>query len=637
MPTADVMDMVRKNMLIRRAATGDLASLKSLHQYIERKRDSDSEICGHLIHLLDPTDIPSDGDVDSFEEAFRDKMERVALALNIFFSVFNSTSAEDASSKQTLATLFGEHLAEIFQWVLLFSTQGVHLPTCALIIIMLQSLDESLLLRIMTLRRLLELVLSIWIRKNRLGGRYIVATTHRICPILDMVQGLVSHEPRKAAFLQLLEDEPRRVREIAHAIRVRILELGESYTEGDIGRHFALEQILEILAISGVVLSRYDRWLAFLVPKDSPNFLGVVVEVLVTISRGAVEESYLATLVRTIRRVCTLALRAGSNACPPLKKLLTILDGGILTLITRCLLHLPPTNPAHVFAADIFQEIAAYGIFHEVARFFAAGPGVWVAPADLRRANQLSARDINQECWEVVRTFVVQIIQKYNRNMDHILTTNICDGLGHTHHRWQEAAGSDVRQCSRCHSVVYCSQQCQRNDWGQYHRYECSTQLAQYSLRRLSGWISPVNRAWCLFLVEGIVNAHMSSFDEKRLIKGITAPLHSCILVIEGLSLPTRISVTKVSDYMRRNKDLPDTSLAKRIDAYLAQFLQYPGTIWLVEALFPYGGATIHYLIRMTRDEDGCLHAVSAVTRVCDCANRRTEYCVHDGHYKPGF
>ncbi|RXW13471.1 hypothetical protein EST38_g12382 [Candolleomyces aberdarensis] len=602
--------MVHKHMLIRRAVTGDPTYLKSLHVHIKKNRDSDIDTCFSLIHLLDPTVIPSTGTFDSFEKAFKDRMERVNLTLNIFFSVFDSIPAEDVSSKQALTTFFGKHLNDIFRWVMLFHSEGMFLPTCALTIIMLQSLDQNLLPRIMTSCRLLELILLIWMRKDRFG-RYMVAATHRICPILDMVQGFVIHEPRKALFLQLHEDKPRKMREIAHVVRVRILELKQRYLEGEIQRKFALEQIIKILEVSSVILSRYNRWLAFLVPKDSPNFLCVVVEVLGTISQAATEESYLAALARALRYVCRLVLRAGLNMCPLLMKLLTVLDRGLLTLIIQCLLYLPPANTSRMCAADLFQEISAYAIFSEITRFFSKD-GILAAPADLRRIKEVPVGD--QECWTVVRVFVAQAVQTFNRRKGQILTTKECDGLGHTHH--QEVADSDVRQCSRCHSVIYCSPECQRQDWEQLHHHECPTQSSNYTLHRFEGWISPVNRAWCLVTVEGIVNAHMSTFDMVRLKKGITAPLQPCILVINGLTLPTQANVTQIPSYRKRNHDLPDASLSKRIDAYLSQFLQMQGTIWLVEVLFPYGGATIHYLIRLTKDEDGCLHAISAIPRI---------------------
>ena len=42
------------------------------------------------------------------------------------------------------------------------------------------------------------------------------------------------------------------------------------------------------------------------------------------------------------------------------------------------------------------------------------------------------------------------------------------------------------KKCSRCHSVVYCSSECQREDWNAFHRRECS-HLAKSRRRKSFG------------------------------------------------------------------------------------------------------------------------------------------------------
>ncbi|KAJ3531607.1 hypothetical protein NMY22_g8087 [Coprinellus aureogranulatus] len=62
----------------------------------------------------------------------------------------------------------------------------------------------------------------------------------------------------------------------------------------------------------------------------------------------------------------------------------------------------------------------------------------------------------------------------------------ICDNLDHknTARPMIPCSGRQSKRpqtCSKCHSVVYCSRECQKRDWEQLHRYECSKAHLEYT------------------------------------------------------------------------------------------------------------------------------------------------------------
>ncbi|TEB21964.1 hypothetical protein FA13DRAFT_1526508 [Coprinellus micaceus] len=59
---------------------------------------------------------------------------------------------------------------------------------------------------------------------------------------------------------------------------------------------------------------------------------------------------------------------------------------------------------------------------------------------------------------------------------------SLCDNMKHKDRVVVSEKTSDLpeRSCSRCHSVVYCSVECQSEDWQTFHRAECSHMRKQY-------------------------------------------------------------------------------------------------------------------------------------------------------------
>jgi hypothetical protein len=115
-------------------------------------------------------------------------------------------------------------------------------------------------------------------------------------------------------------------------------------------------------------------------------------------------------------------------------------------------------------------------------------------------------------------------------------------------------------------------------------------------------------------MVEDLCSSDTLRIDEIHQARCFMQPVNSLVHFIDCTSVPAAFDLMPVMKYIRRQHGAP-AHLTERINAYLSQALRTPN-ICLAEALFPYGGATVHFLIRMTKGHNGQYYAVGSITWV---------------------
>jgi splicing suppressor protein 51 len=60
---------------------------------------------------------------------------------------------------------------------------------------------------------------------------------------------------------------------------------------------------------------------------------------------------------------------------------------------------------------------------------------------------------------------------------------------------------SQLKRCTACKRVSYCSQECQKKDWGDGHKKTCKVLVASNKLRTAT---SPTGRTWPIFFEEKV-------------------------------------------------------------------------------------------------------------------------------------
>ncbi|TEB27520.1 hypothetical protein FA13DRAFT_1794683 [Coprinellus micaceus] len=138
---------------------------------------------------------------------------------------------------------------------------------------------------------------------------------------------------------------------------------------------------------------------------------------------------------------------------------------------------------------------------------------------------------------------------------------SICDNL--RCRRGRPVEGATIKQCSCCHTVIYCSEHCQKEDWVRYHRAERRAASPKHTQRCADGlWYTHATRRFHVYLIQRVYNAQCqrnhddfgSSVPTLTLI-GAYPHAHRC--------LPSRSSVptlTLIGAYPHAHRCLPSRS-----------------------------------------------------------------------------
>ncbi|KAH6867665.1 hypothetical protein BKA70DRAFT_1414555, partial [Coprinopsis sp. MPI-PUGE-AT-0042] len=157
----------------------------------------------------------------------------------------------------------------------------------------------------------------------------------------------------------------------------------------------------------------------------------------------------------------------GSNPC---RNLQTILDHGYINLISDALLCdlKVPYNQKN--ALHIMSSLEAYTYYPQVAT------SLWNAldREPLQRILELRTLSFVGPRWN----HLVNAVEGRITELETIDAPAVfCDNS--QHHDW--SLKTAPRSCSGCHLVVYCSRECQSEDWNNRHRKECASMRSTYT------------------------------------------------------------------------------------------------------------------------------------------------------------
>ncbi|TEB23980.1 hypothetical protein FA13DRAFT_1392800 [Coprinellus micaceus] len=96
-------------------------------------------------------------------------------------------------------------------------------------------------------------------------------------------------------------------------------------------------------------------------------------------------------------------------------------------------------------------------------------------------------------------------------------TVSICSNIKHQFDRVTGIPLSNARICGRCHTVAYCSPQCQEEDWAACHSRECRELAKRYrENRNTRSWPSLHRKCDVLSILLGYANSSLPSPTDLR-------------------------------------------------------------------------------------------------------------------------
>ncbi|KAF6760904.1 hypothetical protein DFP72DRAFT_881748 [Ephemerocybe angulata] len=187
---------------------------------------------------------------------------------------------------------------------------------------------------------------------------------------------------------------------------------------------------------------------------------------------------------------------------------------------------------------------------------------------------------------------------------------HICDNYTCTH-RYHATQVS--KECSGCYSVVYCSPECQSEDWEKWHRHECSKARADHSrLKSCDEWYSHQNRAYHLAYVQLMYTNLVGLYegDAKRRF-GPSVPFHQVMPTMDFRAVITTYNLKPIGpDFIQVEREtwVGQEYLEPRMQAFLDEYrsgaLAARGAR-LVKAKFRMGDQLMTLFVKLERAREG--------------------------------
>ncbi|KAF6748484.1 hypothetical protein DFP72DRAFT_1174139 [Ephemerocybe angulata] len=206
-----------------------------------------------------------------------------------------------------------------------------------------------------------------------------------------------------------------------------------------------------------------------------------------------------------------------------------LLEAGLLRLLGNCMSVCPPS---YLFGshfgdgrqsplATIVAELTRWGLFPKVLRPLRqelAGLVALNSRAPIQAEYSEAMLDLEGS---------LLILDAYSRYLPKSNRAVVCDSMQHLSSSESERKTSKkYMTCSNCRSVVYCSSQCQLEDWEARHRQECRNMRIDYIQRSGEDMsYSHSTRAFYLSIIRHLYNAVM-------LFKGPLLSLQSRTMVV---------------------------------------------------------------------------------------------------------
>ncbi|KAJ2912265.1 hypothetical protein MD484_g8147, partial [Candolleomyces efflorescens] len=279
-----------------------------------------------------------------------------------------------------------------------------------------------------------------------------------------------------------------------------------------------------------------------------------------------------------------------------------LIEGGFWALSVRLLGSVPQ--------GDHYYRKLGLECLTRLGRQTAYRPVVSTMLAVLLPAEAL--RGINGRLEETMSRWMqaVEYRKEALRNVKTNLT--LCDNPDCSPSSASRRASLKPKKCSKCRSMVYCSESCQKEDWDKLHRSECSA-LKEMSIVTYLAFITIARersetmyhhstRAFQVAVVEQMYNKLIGEAERLKASPPTTKPLRERILAIDAVSFVEKRGFADLNEWEVVHAHTPEY-LKPRLWPLIQSYRSSANTdtVRLAEGLFPLGEELVDLIVVLRR------------------------------------
>ncbi|KAF5323988.1 hypothetical protein D9611_008404 [Ephemerocybe angulata] len=173
-------------------------------------------------------------------------------------------------------------------------------------------------------------------------------------------------------------------------------------------------------------------------------------------------------------------------------------------------------------------------------------------------------------------TPAISTLKAFASYLDKKTRIRICDNLDHRARTGAVAQGRRPQKemtCSTCHSVVYCSKKCQREDWEARHRDECHAMAREYLETKRAGtryWHN--TRSFQLTILRRLYEPSSFMWNTS------SRPFHNdyqgrrLVITLDAADISDPTTLDVLDDYVKNTTPLLAPHLLKRFNQFVERF-----------------------------------------------------------------
>ncbi|KAJ3518241.1 hypothetical protein NMY22_g13780 [Coprinellus aureogranulatus] len=465
-----------------------------------------------IVDNIDVSLVPEDPSEAISSAEGRQRVKRSIASLRLLIHVARNATLNDPILLEDTAALVASSVEGIIQWanvVLALGTpMGSMIPgdfntayfDIAQLFSGIQVMDDSIRYALASSESYAQLLIKLWTTPLDKDGRQTFCmswSNPADCPLNKIIKAALTIDVGKHMFIETLIRHDLGERFASATVQRGIL-IGEEVGRRKAADGFeqyateAFAQVFQRLALpSNSLLRPYFRRLNYI-----SQFTAMSNKISIAlVAKGVLVPQKAEKLMVLMLWLVNMAIAEDPHT---VRNIRDLVDGGYIEMLARTVANGYANSYDSPFVTNAMRSmgfITTWTLYPSVCKILARHRDrQYPYMAGMNSIPRV--RDVWQGMWPQINERVDLWIE-----LEDMSFPNICDNLSCT-----RTVGDErrlPRQCARCSSVIYCSTECQKTDWGANHRQECAPAHRFHLEQKEEGsWYSHRSRAFQAKMVE---------------------------------------------------------------------------------------------------------------------------------------